>query len=126
MKALAWISDGCFVSRDLPPTQQIALLYYTSQGDISLFYCEKHITIISYVVPPEVHFKEEKRKKKKNAREPFSGLIMLCFPIIPTQSYNTQVYTRAQMIACFSVHLELLNTDLAALSSEQNCLGCFR
>lgn len=78
-------------------TPQIALLYYTSQGDISLFYCEKHITIISYGVPPEVPFKE----REKNARNPFPKLLMLLFPVISSQSRSTQVHTKGQMAAGF-------------------------
>lgn len=78
-------------------TAQIALLYYTSQGDISLFYCEKHITTTSYGVPPEVPFKE----REKNARKPFPRLLMLRFPIIPIQSPSTQVCTKGQMAAGF-------------------------
>lgn len=42
-------------------TAQIALLYYTSQGDISLFYCEKHITITSYGVLLKFLSRKEKR-----------------------------------------------------------------
>lgn len=40
-------------------------------------------------------------KEKKHARKPFSELIVLCFPIIPTQSHNTQVSTKLQMTSGF-------------------------
>lgn len=36
-------------------------------------------------------------KLKKHARKLFSELIVLCFPIIPTQSRNVQELTKVQM-----------------------------
>ena len=95
-------------------TTHLALLHYTSQCVISLLCCEKHISITSYVVPSEVPFRERKKSRL--------GSHFLSFPIIPTQSHNTQESTTVQMTS----GLEWLNIHLVALSSEWKCLGCFR
>lgn len=123
-KVAAWVSDGWLCLKRLTSyTTQMALLYCTSQDVISLIYCEKHIIIISYIMPSEVFFRE---RNKIMLGSHFPTSLCCVSPLFPPHFITLKYLQRYKWLLFFSRCLRWFNLDLGGLSLEWKHLGCFK